>query len=151
MLIVDSAGSIVMANEQAAALFGYSREELQQQRLEVLLPGRLRAFHTAHRERFFTAPRTRSMGAGLQLYGLRKDGTEFPVDISLRPVLLGNESLAIAAIRDMSEQRRAERERMQQAEQIRLQAELIDLAHDAILVRDSVSRVVLWNKGAEKL
>lgn len=140
-----------MANEQAAALFGYSREKLQQQRLEVLLPERLRAFHTAHRERFFTAPRTRSMGAGLQLYGLRKDGTEFPLDISLRPVLLGEEQLAIAAIRDMSEQRRVERERMQLAEQIRLQAELIDLAHDAILVRDSVSRVVLWNKGAEEL
>ncbi len=140
-----------MANEQAAALFGYSREKLQQQRLEVLLPERLRAFHTAHREHFFTAPRTRSMGAGLQLYGLRKDGTEFPLDISLRPVLLGEEQLAIAAIRDMSEQRRVERERMQLAEQIRLQAELIDLAHDAILVRDSVSRVVLWNKGAEEL
>jgi PAS domain S-box-containing protein len=151
LLVVDRAGSNVMVNEQAAALFGYSHEELQQQLLELLLPGRLRVFHTAHRERFFTAPRTRSMGAGLQLYGLRKDGAEFPVDISLRPVLLGEEPLAIAAIRDMSEQRRAERERMQQAEQIRLQAELIDLAHDAILVRDSVSRVVLWNKGAEEL
>ncbi len=151
LLIVDRAGIIVMANEQTAALFGYSREELQQQQLEMLLPERLRSFHTAHRQHYFTAPRTRSMGAGLQLYGLRKDGTEFPVDISLRPVLLKNESLAIAAIRDTSEQRRAERERMQQAEQIRLQAELIDLAHDAILVRDSVSRVIFWNKGAEEL
>ena len=151
LLVVDQAGTIVMANEQCAALFGYYREELQQQPLEMLLPGRLRPVHTAHREHFFTAPRTRSMGAGLQLFGLRKDGTESPVDISLRPVLLKNESLAIAAIRDMSEQRRAERERMQQAEQIRLQAELIDQAHDAIFVRDSVSRVIFWNKGAEEL
>jgi PAS domain S-box-containing protein len=151
LLVVDQAGTIVMANEQAAALFDYSREELQQQPLEMLLPGRLRTVHTAHREHFFTAPRTRSMGAGLQLFGLRKDGTEIPVDISLRPVLLKNEPLAIGAIRDMSEQRRAERERLQQAEQIRLQAELIDQAHDAIFVRDSVSRVIFWNKGAEEL
>lgn len=151
LLVVDQAGTIVMANEQTAALFGYYREELQQQPLEMLLPGRMRTVHTAHREHFFTAPRTRSMGAGLQLFGLRKDGTEIPVDISLRPVLLKNEPLAIGAIRDMSEQRRAERERLQQAEQIRLQAELIDLAHDAIFVRDSVSRVIFWNKGAEEL
>ncbi len=151
LLIVDRAGIIVMANEQAAALFGYSREELQQQRLEVLLPERLHAVHGAHREHYFTAPRTRSMGAGLQLFGRRKDGTELPVDISLRPVLLNNKPLAVGAIRDMSEQRRAERERALQGEQIRLQTELIDLAHDAIFIRDSISRVTFWNKGAEEL
>jgi PAS domain S-box-containing protein len=117
----------------------------------MLLPERLHAMHVAHREHYFAAPRTRSMGAGLQLFGRHKNGTEFPVDISLRPVLLGDEPLAIGAIRDMSVQRRAERERAQQAEYIRLQAELIDLAHDAIFLRDSVSRVIFWNKGAEEL
>jgi PAS domain S-box-containing protein len=117
----------------------------------VLLPEHLHAMHVAHRQHYFAAPRTRSMGAELQLYGRRKDGTEFPVDISLRPVLLGDEPLAIGAIRDMSAQRRAERERTQQAEHLRLQAELIDLAHDAIFIRDSVSRVIFWNKGAEEL
>jgi len=151
LLIVDREGTMVMANEQAAAQFGYRREELQQQPLEMLLPEHLHAMHVAHREHYFTTPRTRSMGAGLQLFGRHKDGTEFQVDISLRPVLLGDEPLAIGAIRDMSVQRRAERERAQQAEQIRLQAELIDLAHDAIFIRDSVSRVIFWNKGAEEL
>src|SRR5450759_4341173 len=97
------------------------------------------------------SPRTRSMGAELQLLEQHKDGTEFPVDISLRPVLLGEELLAIGAIRDMRLQRRAERERAQQAEHLRLQAKLIDLAHDAIFIRDSVSRVIFWNKGAEEL
>jgi PAS domain S-box-containing protein len=151
LLIVDRVGTIVMANEQAAALFGYRREEVQQQRLEMLLPEHLHAMHVAHREHYFATPRTRSMGAGLHLLGQHKDGTEFPVDISLRSVLLGDEPLAIGAIRDMSAQRRAERERAQQAEHLRLQAELIDLSHDAIFIRDSVNRVIFWNKGAEEL
>ncbi|MGZ3621672.1 MAG: PAS domain-containing sensor histidine kinase [Ktedonobacteraceae bacterium] len=151
LVVVDQVGSIVMVNGQAATLFGYSLEELQGQRLEMLLPERLHEVHTTHRKHYFAVPRTRAMGAGLQLFGRHKNGTEIPVDISLRPVLLDDELLAIGAIRDMSEQHRAELERMQQQEQIRLQAELIELAHDAILIRDSVSRVIFWNKGAEEL
>lgn len=151
LVIVDHAGTIVLASEQASALFGYSRQELREQRLEMLLPERLHEIHIAHREHYFAAPRMRTMGVGLQLLGRHKDGSEIPVDISLRPVLLDDKPLVIGAIRDMSEQRRTERERMQQAEQIRLQAELIELAHDAILIRDSVSRVIFWNTGAEEL
>ena len=151
LVIVDQAGKIVMVNELAAALFGYSLEELRQQRLEMLLPEHLHEVHIAHRKQYFAMPRTRAMGAGLQLSGRHKNGTHIPVDISLRPALLDDEPVVIGAIRDMSEQRRAERERMQQAEQIRLQAELIELAHDAILIRDSLSRVIFWNTGAEEL
>ena len=151
LLIVDREGTIVMANEQAAALFGYRREEVQQHRLEMLLPERLHTLHVAHRQHYFATPRTRAMGAELQLWGQHKDGTEFLVDISLRPVLLDDELLTIGAIRDMSLQRHAERERAQQAEHLQLQTELIDLSHDAILIRDSVSRVIFWNKGAEEL
>ena len=151
LVVVDQVGSIVMVNEQAATLFGYSLEELQGQRLEMLLPERLHEVHTTHRKHYFAVPRTRAMGAGLQLFGRHKNGTEIPVDISLRPVLLDDELVVIGAIRDMSEQHRAELERMQQQEQIRLQADLIELAHDAILIRDSVSRVIFWNKGAEEL
>ena len=151
LLIVDREGTIVMANAQAAELFGYQREELHELRLEMLLPERLHTLHIAHRQHYFAAPRTRAMGAELQLWGQHKDGTEFPVDISLRPVLLDDELLTIGAIRDMSLQRRAERDRLQQAEHLRLQDELINLSHDAILIRDSVSRVIFWNKGAEEL
>jgi PAS domain S-box-containing protein len=151
LIIVGQAGNIVMVNEQAAALFGYRPEELHDQLLEMLLPDHLHKVHIAHREDYFAEPRTRAMGAGLQLFGQHKNGTEFPVDISLRPVLLDDKPLVIGAIRDMSEQRRAELERTRQAEQIRLQAELIELAHDAILIRDSLSRVIFWNKGAEEL
>jgi len=151
LVVVDQTGNIVMVNEQAAMLFGYGTEELREQRLEMLLPEHLHKVHTTHREHYFDVPRTRAMGAGLQLFGRHKNGAEIPVDISLRPVLLDDELLVIGAIRDMSEQHRAEHERMQQAEQIRLQADLIELAHDAILMRDSVSRVIFWNKGAEEL
>ena len=76
LVIVDQAGNIVMVNEQAAALFGYSPEELREQRLEMLLPERLHEVHTTHREHYFAVPCTRAMGAGLQLFGRHKNGTE---------------------------------------------------------------------------
>ncbi len=151
LVIVNPAGTIVMVNRQTETVFGYARTELLGQQLELLLPERFHEVHTAHRNQYFSAPRTRPMGVGLQLVGRRKDGTEFPVEISLNPLLLDDVLHVIGAIRDMTAQRVAERERLQQVEQIRLQAELINLAHDAILVRDPVSRVISWNKGAEEL
>ena len=151
LLIVNGEGIIVVANEQAAELFGYRREELHELQLEMLLPQRLHALHVAPWKEYFAIPRTRAMGAERQLWGQHKDGTEFPVDISLRAVLLGDELLTIGAIRDKSAQRHAEGERAQQAEHLRLHAELLDLSHDAILIRNSASRVIFWNKGAEEL
>jgi len=151
LVIVNAAGTIMIANGQAESVFGYPREELLGQPLEMLLPQRFRETHIAHREHYFTTPRTRPMGIGLQLFGRRKDGTEFPVDISLRPLLLDDMPHVIGAIRDVTEQRFAERERTQQLQQIHLQNELINLAHDAIFVRDPISRVLSWNHGAEEL
>jgi PAS domain S-box-containing protein len=151
LVIINPAGTIVMVNRQTEAVFGYARTELLGQQLELLLPQRLRAVHIAHREQYFSSPHTRPMGIGLKLVGRRKDGTEFPVEISLNPLLLDDAPHVIGAIRDMTAQRIAEHEHFQQLEQIRLQAELINLAHDAILVRDPVSRVISWNRGAEEL
>ncbi len=151
LIIVNLAGSIVLANEQTAMLFGYAQQDLHGRSLEILLPQRFRGMHTTHRQHYFAAPRTRLMGAGLQLFGLCKDGTEFPVDISLRSLLLNDVPHALAAIRDVTQQRLAERERLQQAQHIRLQAELIQRAHDAILVLDPIRRVLSWNEGAEHL
>jgi PAS domain S-box-containing protein len=151
MILINQRGNIVMANRQSEAVFGYTRLELQGQPLEILLPERFREIHITHRERYFTSPRPRPMGIGLQLYGRRKDGSEVPVDISLSPLLLDGSLHVVAAIRDVTEQRRIERERAQHLQHIRLQAELINQAHDAILLRDPISRVLLWNRGAEQL
>jgi PAS domain S-box-containing protein len=151
LVVVDQSGTIVQANAQVAAFFGYRLQEMLGQPLEALLPERLRAVHAAHRQGYFTAPSARAMGTHLQLVGRRKDGSEFPVDISLRPMQLDETLLAMGAVRDRSEQSRAESERAEQAEVIRQQAELLDLAHDAIFTRDLLGRVVFWNKGAEVL
>ncbi|HLI05612.1 MAG TPA: PAS domain S-box protein [Ktedonobacteraceae bacterium] len=151
LVVVDSTGTIVVVNAQLEELFGYSHGELEGQPLEVLLPARFREMHVGHRNRYVAAPRTRPMGAGLQLFGLRKDGIEFPVDISLRPLSVEGVPHVIGAVRDVSEQKRAERERAQQLQQIRLQNELINLSHDAILMRDPINRVLSWNRGAEEL
>jgi len=151
LVIVNQAGIIVMANRQTEAVFGYGREALLGQQIELLLPQRFHEAHITHRERYFSAPGTRPMGIGLHLVGRRKDGAEFPVEISLSPLLLDDVLHVNAAIRNMTLQRVAERERLQQLQHIRLQAHLINLAHDAILVRDPASRVISWNRGAEEL
>ena len=151
LIITNQIGKIVMVNEQTEAIFGYARSELLGQPLEMLLPQRFRQNHAGHRKHYFSAPHTRPMGVGLQLFGLHKDGTEIPVDISLKSLLIDSTPHALAAIRDVTQQRLAEREPLLQVQHIRLQSELINQAHDAILVRDPIGRVLSWNRGAERL
>jgi PAS domain S-box-containing protein len=108
MVIVDHKGDIVLVNSQTEKLFGYQREELLGESVELLVPERYRAKHPAHREGFFAHPRARSMGADLELHGLRRDGTEFPVEISLSPFEAEDGTLVMSAIRDSTERKRAE-------------------------------------------
>jgi PAS domain S-box-containing protein len=110
MVIVDREARIVLVNGQAEAIFGYGRDELVGQPIEALLPERLRNGHRSHRNGYLDEPTTRPMGANLELLGLRKDGTEFPVDISLSPYMTADGRLVLSAIRDVSEQKRAELE-----------------------------------------
>ncbi len=109
MLMVDGAGKIVLVNTQTERLFGYAREELLGRTVETLIPERYRRAHVAHRAGFFAAPSARAMGAGRDLFGLRKDGTEVPIEIGLNPFTSAEEPFVLASIIDITERRALER------------------------------------------
>lgn len=109
MVIVDTSGTIQVVNAQTERLFGYSRAELREQSVDILLPERFRSAHLRHRVGYLTRPQARPMGVDLELYGRRKDGTEFPVDISLSPMASESGTLVIAAIRDVTERHEAKK------------------------------------------
>jgi protein-histidine pros-kinase len=108
MVIVNDQGRIVMVNQQIEKLFGYTRQELEGQALEILMPERFRERHVGHRDNFFAHGQSRPMGAGLELYGLHKSGREFSIEISLSPWKTESGLLVTSAIRDVTERRQAE-------------------------------------------
>jgi PAS domain S-box-containing protein len=109
IVVVDLEGRIVQANKQVERLFGYSREELLNAEHDILLPERFRVKHREHRRGFMADPHVRPMGTGLELFGRKKDGTEFPVDISLGPLQMHNGVVVLAVVRDVTERKKAEK------------------------------------------
>jgi PAS domain S-box-containing protein len=149
ILIVDANGAISGANATAERTFGYEREDLIGQSIEVLIPSRFRKNHPRHLQEYQSAPHSRPMGANLKLFGLRRDGTEFPVDVMLSPLLTGAQTLSLAVVRDITWRRAVEQKLEQTQQHFRA---LVDGARDyAIFMLDPQGRVVTWNPGAEQI
>jgi PAS domain S-box-containing protein len=141
MVIVNLDGMVVMVNAQTEKVFGYERNDMVGKHVEQLIPTRFRDVHPFHRNQYVKSPRVRPMGADLELYARRQDGTEFPVEISLSPMETEEDSFIIAAIRDITERKRAE---------ARFRG-LLESAPDAVVVVDQQGTVQLVNSQTEKL
>jgi PAS domain S-box-containing protein len=141
MITVNQEGKINFANLQAETLFGYSRAQLIGQPLEILIPKRFRETHPGYRKKFFAEPKTRAMGAGRDLFGLRKDGHEIPIEIGLNPIETAEGPIVLASIIDITERKRAE-------ERFRL---AVEAAPNAMIMVNQEGKITLANTQAENL
>ena len=149
IFVTDAEGVIRGANPRAAELFGHTQAELFGQPIENLVPVRFRGRHPSHRENYNAHPRARQMGAAMNLFGLRKDGTEFPVDIMLKPMETEAGPVVLSFVRDVTEQREALAALRRNDEQLR---SIVESIRDyAVYLLDVDGHVMTWNPGAERI
>jgi two-component system, cell cycle sensor histidine kinase and response regulator CckA len=144
MVCVDGNGRIALVNAQAERLFGYRRDELVGQLVEMLVPDAVRPVHPGHRAGYAADPRPRPMGAGTELAGRRRDGSTFPAEISLSAIDTDEGILITAAVRDITERRRAN-------ETAARLASIIQSSHDAVISKTLDHVITSWNPAAERL
>jgi len=149
IFVADAQGVIRGANPRAAELFGYTQAELFGLPIESLIPARFRTRHPSHRENYNAHPRARQMGAAMNLFGLRKDGAEFPVDIMLKPIETASGLVVLSFVRDVTEQRDAQEALRHKDLQLR---SIVESVRDyAIYLLDRDGCVMTWNPGAERI
>src|SRR5579859_8134416 len=149
VIVTDKDGSILEANPRAEELFGYSRPELLGLSIDNLVPDRFRSHHAAHRGGYHAAPRTRQMGVGPDLCARRRDGSEFPVEIMLSPVVSGESRFVLAVVRDITERKRAADELREKEQFVHSLVE--GVKEYAIFRLDPQGNVTSWNSGAERI
>jgi PAS domain S-box-containing protein len=163
IVAVDREGTILQVNTLTQNLFGYLRDELIGEKIEILVPETYRATHHQHRADFTETPRTRRMGADLDLYGRRRNGSEFPVEISLSPVATDKGMFVLSAIRDISDRKRIAEELRRANEELHQRTaeqlgeyrtrlvSIIDSSEDAIYSKGLDGIITSWNRGAERI
>ena len=149
IFVTDTQGVIRGANPRASELFGYTQAALIGQPIESLVPARFRSRHPSHRENYNAHPRARQMGAAMNLFGLRKDGSEFPVDIMLKPLETPSGPIVLSFVRDVTEQHAAQEAARRSDQQLR---SLVEGVSDyAIYLLDREGYITTWNPGAERI
>ena len=147
VLVTNLAGSIIATNAQAERMFGYDRQELIGQPVEILIPERFRRIHPQHRSDYTAQPHMRPMGVGLDLYARRKDGSEFPVDILLSPVETSEGQVVLSIVRDISEKKQSEEALRRSELQWR---SLFEFSPDAIIASDGEGKISEVNGQVER-
>jgi PAS domain S-box-containing protein len=148
-IMIDGRGTIELVNARAEAIFGYTRDELLGRSVDMLLPDQLRTDHAHHRAKYFASPTSREMGTGQDLFGRRKDGSQFYVEIGLNPMMTAEGLKVISSIADITKRREVEKALSDSEQQMRLTFDSI--RDHAICMLDAEGHVISWNTGAERL
>ncbi len=151
IIVVDQSGKIVLTNEKARSLFGYSKDEFLNLTIEDLVPKQARGHHSHYRASFHRNPETRVMGSGRDLSAVRKDGSEFPVEIGLNPLSVPGQELVLSSIVDITKRKEAELKIREYAAKLEFQAAILQNVHDAVFYLDRNGIILEWNEGAGRI